>query len=62
MRTNCDEAVLPRKRKTPKHFDVGEGECSHSFTVEDLFCRLYFEALNLAIACIQDRFSQSGYF
>ncbi len=27
VRTNSDEAVLPRKRKTPKRFEVGEGEC-----------------------------------
>ena len=58
MRTNSDEAVLPRKRK---RFEVGEGECSHSSTVEDYFRGLYCEALDLAITCIQDRFSQPGY-
>ncbi len=61
VRTNSDEAVLPRKRKTPKRFEVGEGECSHSSTVEDYFHRLYIEALDLAITCIQDRFIQPGY-
>ena len=58
VRTNSDEAVLPRKRK---RFEVGEGECSHSSTVEDYFRGLYCEALDLAITCIQDRFSQPGY-
>ena len=61
VRTNSEEAVFPRKRKIPNRFEVGEGECSHYSTVEDYFCRLYIEALDLAITCIQNRFSQPGY-
>ncbi len=61
VRTNNDEAVLPRKRKTSNHFEVGEEECSHSSTVEDYFRWLHIEALDLANTCIQNRFSQPGY-
>ncbi len=61
VRMNTNEPVLPRKRKTPRRFKVGEGDSSHSSTVEDHYRKLYFEALDLAINCIQDRFNQPGY-
>jgi len=61
VRMNTNEPVLPRKRKTPRRFEVGEGDSSHSSTVEDHYRKLYFEALDLAINCIQDRFNQPGY-
>ncbi len=45
-RTNTEEPFLPRKRRTPVHFEVGEGDCHYSPTVEDHYRRHYFEALD----------------
>ena len=60
-RTNTNLLILPRKRKTPRRFEIGTGEGSHSTTVEDHYHRAYFEVLVLAIAGISDRFNQPGY-
>ena len=44
---NIDDAVLPRKRKTPARFEPGS-ESSHHFpdTPKDQYKRMYFEACN----------------
>ena len=60
-RTNTEEPILPRKRRAPLRFEVGEGDSYHSPTVEDHFRKHYFEALDLAVSSIQDRFNQPGY-
>ena len=51
----------PRKRKAPKHLEVGEGDAYYSPTAEDHYRRIYFEALDLAISSILERFDQPGY-
>ena len=60
-RTDTKEAILPRKRKAPRRLEVGEGEGHHSATVEEHYRQKYFEALDLAINGIQERFNQPGY-
>ena len=60
-RTDTEEPSLPRKRKAPKHIEVGEGDGYHSPTIEDHYRQCYFEALDLAISSIQERFDQPGY-
>ena len=40
-----DKPSLPRKRKTPKRFEIGEGAPHHSSTVEDYYQRQYFEVV-----------------
>lgn len=59
-RTDTDEPTLPRKRKAPARYETG-GEGSHADTVEDHYRRIYFEALDLAVTCIEERFNQPGY-
>ena len=61
QQTGCDEPVLPRKRKAPKHLEVGSAERFHSTSVEEHYRQLYFEALDLVITGITDRFDQPGY-
>ena len=61
QQTGCDEPVLPRKRKAPKHLEVGSAEGFHSVSVQEHYRRLYFEALDLVITGITDRFDQPGY-
>ena len=56
-----DEPQSPRSRKRPKRFETWEAEAEFSATVEDHYRRIYFEALDLIIACIKDRFDQPGY-
>ena len=53
--------VLPRNRKAPSQLEVGSGDGFHSTTVEERYCRQYFEALDLAISGIRKRFDQPGY-
>ena len=60
-KTNTAEPSLPRKRKAPKHFEVGDGDRNHSPTVMEYYRRQYFEALDLATSSIHDRFDQPGY-
>jgi len=60
-KNDTEEATLPRKRKALRCFEVGEGEGYHSSTVEEHYCQKYFEALDLAINRIQERFDQPGY-
>ena len=61
VRTDTAEPSLPRKRKAPKRFEVGEGDGYHSSTVEEHYRRQYFEALDHTISSIQERFDQPGY-
>ncbi len=56
-----NEPLLPQKRKAPKRLEIGDGECYFSATVEDHYRQIYFEALDLAVTSIQDRFDQPGY-
>ena len=61
VRTDTDEPTLPRKRKAPRRYEVGDGESHHSNTVEDHYRQNYFEAIDLAVTSIEDRFNQPGY-
>ena len=57
--TNLDinEPILPCRRKAPHCIDDG----SSPKTVEDHYRVIYFEALDLIISCIENRFEQPGY-
>ncbi len=59
--TGIDEPILPRKRRAPSRYEIGDGEGFHLSLVEDHYRLLYFEAIDLAIMSIQDRFNQSGF-
>ena len=59
--TGTDSPVLPRKRRAPQHLEVGDSTGYHSSTVEELYRRYNYEALDNAIGTIKDRFNQPGY-
>ena len=59
-RTDTEEPTLPRKRRVPARYEIG-GEGFHSSTPEDHYRRSYFEAIDLAVTSIEDRFNQPGY-
>ena len=58
---SVDPATLPQKCKAPVHYDISSSAGSHRGTSEDHHRKIYFEALDLAIACIKGHFDQPGY-
>ena len=60
-RLDTDQPTLARNRKAPKRFEVSGGDGYHSPTVQDYFRMMYYEALDLAVSSIQERFNQPGY-
>ena len=52
---------LPRKHKCPRRYEEGNAEAEFSLSVKDYYRRQYFEALDLVIAGIKQRFDQPGY-
>lgn len=59
--TGTDEATLPRKRRAPARLEVGTGVGYQHESVEEMYRHQYFEAIDLAITGIKDRFNQPGY-
>ena len=59
--TDTEEPCLPRRKRAPSHIEVGEGVGYHAASTEEHFRTQYYEALDLAIAGIKDRFDQPGY-
>ena len=57
---DVDEAVVPRQRKLPRRLDDGAPGFCHD-SVESFYRASYFEAIDLAISSIRDRFDQPGY-
>ncbi len=57
---DINDPTLPRRRKIPQRLDDGS-EQSFPETVEQYYRIVYFEALDLIIACVSDRFDQPGY-
>ena len=55
------EPQLPRQRKRPNRFDDGLSGGDFPDTPKCLFRQLYYEALDLIINCIEQRFDQPGY-
>ena len=55
------EPTLPCRRKVPKRLDDGTAAHEYPATAEDHFRQIYYEAFDLIISCITDRFDQPGY-
>ena len=55
------DPVLPRKRRAPRRYEVGSGEGSFEEDVQVHYRRIFYEALDLIISCIKNRFEQPGY-
>ena len=52
---------LPRKRKAPRHVEVGTGSGYFSTSVQEHYCQIYYEVIDFVIAGISGRFDQPGY-
>ena len=57
----AEQPSLPRKRKVPRRIDNGSGIGYFSEMVEEHYRLQYFEAVDLAVQFIRDRFDQPGY-
>ena len=49
------------QRKIPKRYDDGLAEGDFPTDPKALYCLYYFEAIDLVVNCIKDRFEQPGY-
>ena len=56
-----NEPELPRHRKRPRRYEDGASTGDVPATVEDFFRPIFFEALDLLIGGIKERFDQPGY-
>ena len=52
---------LPRKRRVPRHFQVGSSDGDFHSSVEDHYRVVYYEALDLVTTGITERLDQPGY-
>lgn len=55
------EPTLPRKRRTPARLEVGAGAPTYPQTAKDHFRRVYYEALDLIVSAINQRFNQKSF-
>ena len=55
---DIDEATLSRKRKVPRRYDSGHAEAEFPSTPKDHYRQVYFEAVDLIIQNITERFNQ----
>ena len=60
QKLGVDDAEVPRQRKLPRKLDDGTAGFCHD-SVELFYRASYFEAIDLAINSIRDRFDQPGY-
>ena len=56
-----DNPELPRRRTTPRRFEVGQSEGHFSDDIETQYRVIYFDALDRVTSCIKSRFDQPGY-
>ena len=57
---DIDEPKLPRRRRKSKRHDDGYHPGDFHDTPEAYYRQIYFEALDLIINCIEERFDQPG--
>ncbi|XP_052818330.1 zinc finger MYM-type protein 1-like [Mya arenaria] len=58
---DVNEPTLPQGCKLPKRYETGDADYEYPNSPKDLYRQQYFEALDMAINCIQDRFDQPGF-
>ena len=59
---DIQDPILPRRRKVPCRYEIGSTTITDSIiTPENHYRIIYFEAFDIVIARITDRFEQEGY-
>ena len=59
--TSISHPELPRRRRAPARFEIGSETPYFPETAKDLYRKVYFEALDLVIASIGERFNQPSF-
>jgi hypothetical protein len=60
-RVDVNDPNVPRKRKAPTRFGMGHGVGYHPITLQDVIRPKYFEAIDIALVSVKERFDQPGY-
>ena len=60
-RVSITEPAVPRSKRAPGRFEVGTGTPLFPVTPEQVYRRIYFEALDLIVSSIEERFDQPSF-
>lgn len=58
---NVAEPVLPRKKRVPSRYEDGNAPPEFHSSLRDMYRQVYYEAIDLLVQTIEDRFDQQGY-
>nr|XP_034336066.1 zinc finger MYM-type protein 1-like [Crassostrea gigas] len=58
---DVSEPRLPRRRKMPKRFETGNASPEFATFNKELYRQMYYEALDLVMSCVKERFDQPGF-
>ena len=53
--------MLPRRTRAPRRIEIGTGEPTYPVTAQDFYRRIYFEAIDLMMNAIDQRFDQPSF-
>lgn len=53
--------TLPRRRKTPRRYEIRRSMPEHPQTLQDHYRRIYFKAIDLIVSAIGDTLNQKGF-
>ena len=53
--------MLPRRTRAPRRIEIGTGEPTYPVTAQDYYRRIYFEAIDLMMNAIDQRFDQPSF-
>ena len=56
------EPMLPRRTRAPRRIEIGTGDPTYPATARDYYRRIYFEAIDLMVNAIDQRFDQPSFF
>ena len=57
---DVNDPVLPRRKKVPRRFEEGTAPPEYHSDPKDMYRQVYYEALDLLVQTIEDRFDQPG--
>ena len=61
LHVSITEPAVPRNKRAPGRFEVGTGKPLFPVTPEEVYRRIYFEALDLIVSSIEERFDQPSF-
>ena len=61
LHVSITEPEVPRNRRAPGRFEVGTGTPFFPVTPEQVYRRIYFEALDLIVSSIEEGFDQPSF-